>query len=826
MTQRNRESGFRGTHRFTRDAVSTNGETGAFGHLLRQARTAAAFSQEQLAERAGLSARGISDLERGLHRAPRLETVRMLADALAIDDAGRAALLAAARSAPAKSSGTRLRLAALPAPLTRLIGRERELETLETLLRDDTVRLLTLTGPGGSGKTRLAIAVAGSLDNTFVDGVAFVDLAPLADPALVLATVAQAVGLRDLGHQDLTESLRAFLGGKRVLLVLDNFEHLLEAATVVADLLSGLPALKILATSREPLRLRGEREFPVPPLALPDPRRSVDFDIFAENDAMTLLVERARDAGADFDLTAMNAQTVAEICRRLDGLPLALELAAAWIKILPPAALLARLEQRLPLLTSGARDLPPRLQTMRNAIAWSYDLLSDAEQALFRRLSVFVGDFSLESVAAVGDRTGDLAPVDGVASLVNKSLLRREGERDGEPRFRMLETVREFGRDQLADRGEERSTQEQHASWYLTLATRHDPLSSPAYQEPWISTLEAEYSNLQASLDWFLTIGEVESAQQLASALRPLWWVRSRLGEAATWFERVLAISDVPTRTYVQALINAGSFRYALGDCAGAGSALTRGRRLAEQLAADDWVAYALFHLAAGEEFAEGDYEAGRAHYEEGLAVARRTAKPFLTGLFLENLGGLYLRLGDLDKAGEFSAEALAVLSEIGDRYRANIANATLAWIDLERNAVSAATQRWEEALSAARELGDPWFLGNAFAGFAGVAAMSGDVRRAARLLGAAEEQRLTSGRSALPHDHEAGRIGATARAALGEAAFAAAWEEGRTVPIEQIIDDVRAVGPAALESRAAPPATTRRDRLPHATDVLRLDEL
>lgn len=806
--------------------MSTNGETGSFGHLLRQARTAAALSQEQLAERAGLSARGISDLERGLHRAPRLETVRMLADALGIDDAGRAALLAAARSAPAKSSGTRIRLAALPTPLTRLVGRERELETLESLLRDDAVRLLTLTGPGGSGKTRLAIAVAGRLDDAFVDGVAFVDLAPLADPTLVLATVAQAVGLRDLEHRDLTESLGTFLGGKRVLLVLDNFEHLLEAATEVADLLSGLPALKVLATSREPLRLRGEREFPVPPLALPDPRRSDDFDIFTQNDAMTLFVERARDAGADFDLTAMNAQTVAEICRRLDGLPLALELAAARVKILPPAALLARLEQRLPLLTSGARDLPPRLQTMRNAIAWSYDLLSDAEQVLFRRLSVFVGDFSLAAVAAVANRTGDLDPVDGVASLVNKSLLRREGERDGEPRFRMLETVREFGRDQLADRGEERSTKEQHASWYLTLAARHDPLSSPAYQEPWISTLEAEYSNLQASLDWFLTIGEVESAQQLASALRPLWWIRSRLGEAATWFERVLAISDVPTQAYVQALINAGSFRYAIGDYAGGGSALTRGRRLAEQLAADDWVAYALFHLAAGEGFAGGDGEAERAHYEEGLAVARRTAKPFLTGLFLENLGGLYLTLGDLDKAEALSEEALAVLSEIGDRYRANIANATLAWIDLERNAVSAAAQRWEEALSAARELGDPWFLGNAFAGFAGVAAMTGDVRRAARLLGAAEEQRLTSGRSELPHGVEAGRIGAAARAALGEAAFAAAWEEGRMVPVEQIFDDVRAVGTAALESRATLPETTRCTDTPHATDVLRLDEL
>jgi predicted ATPase/DNA-binding XRE family transcriptional regulator len=382
----------------------------SFGDLLRRHRIAAKLTQEALAERAGLSTRGVSDLERGARGLPRKDTLRLLLQALDLSPADRAALIAAARRPPATPLGgvQADRLSGLPVPLTPLVGREADIAAVSGLLMEPAVRLLTLTGPGGTGKTRLALAVAERLLSDVADGVTFVPLAPLEDPSLVASAVAHQIGVREAAAQPLTEALITHLRNKRMLLVLDNVEHLLPAAPFIAELLVACPSLKMLVTSRVRLHVRGEREVPVPPLPLPHPTQVLGRDELALVPSVRLFVERAQDAKADFDLTEENAPAVAEICQRLDGLPLALELAAARIKILSPFALLARLDRRLPLLTGGAQDLPDRQQTLRKTIAWSYDLLSEEERILFRRLGVFAGGWTLEAAEAVANGDGGL----------------------------------------------------------------------------------------------------------------------------------------------------------------------------------------------------------------------------------------------------------------------------------------------------------------------------------------------------------------------------------------------------------------------------------
>jgi predicted ATPase/class 3 adenylate cyclase len=453
---------------------------------------------------------------------------------------------------------------------TPLIGRKREVaEVYERLLRPE-VRLLTLTGVGGTGKTRLGLQAAAELTEQFEDGVFFVSLAAIRDPQLVVPAMAATLGVKEAGGQPLLESVEDSLGEKHILLMVDNFEQVIEAAPVVTELLSTASNLKVLATSRIPLRLYGEHEYAVPPLALPDPERLPSVERLTHYEAVRLFVERAQAAKADFSVTNESAPAVAQICYRLDGLPLAIELAAARIKVLSPQKMLGRLGNRLKLLTGGARDLPERQRTLRSTIEWSYGLLGEGEKVLFARLSVFAGGRTMEAIEAICDAEGDL-PVDvldGLSSLVDKSLLKQEEGAGGEPRFVMLETIHEFAREKLQESEESEDIRRLHAEYFLALAEEAEPAVEGAQQPVWLERLEEEHDNMRRALSWSLGQGQdSELALRMSAALGEFWYLRGYFGEGRRWLEEALAKSGrTPTAARARALQRVSWLAFQQGD--------------------------------------------------------------------------------------------------------------------------------------------------------------------------------------------------------------------------------------------------------------------
>jgi predicted ATPase/transcriptional regulator with XRE-family HTH domain len=766
-----------------------------FGGLLRRLRTAAAFSQEELAERAGLSVRGLSDLERGVVQAPRLETVRLLADALALGDQDRAALLAAARpeltTTGSTGRGHPSSLAALPIPPTRLIGRDAEVAALCDLLAQPDVRLVTLTGAGGSGKTHLALAVAAKVRDRYPDGVWFVDLAPLTDPTLVVPTIAATLAVREIAGESLIESVSRYLRDRQLLLLLDNCEQVRAAATDIAALLATAATLAILATSREPLHIRAEHEVALLPLPLPAPERLPPLADLGRIAAVEMFVERARAASADFMLTTSNAAAIVAICQRLDGLPLAIELAAARIKVLPPAALLARLEHRLPLLTGGGRDVPARQRTMRDAIAWSYDLLSPGEQALFRRLALFVGGFTLGAAEAVAAPDGERSVLDGLHTLVEQSLFRQVPSASDEPRYRMLETIREFALDQLDHHQDEAaSTRRAHANFFagLALDTQADLRSGVPDA---VARVGAEEDNLRAMLAYLFEAGDAETALRVLGGNLSTYSVIAggQFAEARAWLERALG-QDTAASPAARAWGLYGLTFVALfqGDFTTARTAVTACRDLAHVTGDPELAARgALMHSTVAD--AEGRMEEAVHCAQEAVEVVRLVDDPGTLGWALLSLGVARWHVGDLDEATSALDEALALFRELGGVWGESVVVMNLAGAVRAEGNLARAALLHADSLRLRRDAGVLSDAFNDLVGIAEIAQVLGHLEAAARLLGAEETFRTVFGSvgwGVTPLLRE--QTGRALVEQLGEAQFQWAWDEGRALSTEQVV--------------------------------------
>jgi predicted ATPase/class 3 adenylate cyclase len=593
----------------------------------------------------------------------------------------------------------------LPRQPTPFLGREREVGEVVDLLRRDDVQLLTLTGPGGTGKTRLALQVAADLLDAFTDGVFFVSLAPLDDPALVLTAVATALGVREEGARPLPERLREYLAAKRLLLLVDNVEHLVEAAPELGRLLEHAPDLTLLVTSRVPLRLRAEREYPVPPLGLPRRKPPPSPEQLSQYEAVRLFIDRAQAVKPGFAVDNATAPAIAEICHRLDGLPLAVELAAARVRMLSPEALLRRLEQRLPLLTGGARDAPARQRTLRDAIAWSHDLLEPEEQALFRRLAVFAGGATLEAIESVANPDGALDVFGGLERLVEHNLVRQEEGPEGEPRFAMLETIREFGQEQLAASGEAAATGRRHAELFAGLFDQADPLPHGPQQRQWLDCLDADVDNLRAALGWAVDTAPVV-ALRLAAGLFWFWSFRGHLSEGREWTERALAAGpadEAAPRATVLAW--ASALAWNLGDSVAASSRAEEAVALARSrgdVGAEGWALLNLGVVA----MTRGSLSEGVRYNTEAVERFRAAGQPWAVAYALSNLGAAAARAGKPTEAEGYFGQALREAREAGNRLFASFVLVSLGYYALSRGDLDHAAAMFDEALATAREFG------------------------------------------------------------------------------------------------------------------------
>ena len=761
----------------------------------------------------------------------------------------------------------------LPSPATPLVGRAAELRQIHALLQDPHGRLLTVLGPGGVGKTRLAVHVAQEIVAVSAIAVVFIPLEPLRDPHLVVATIAAALGVRASGSQPIATSLAATLRRKRLLLILDNFEHLASAAAELPALLDAGPGVRLLVTSRVALRLRGERRFPLEPLGLPDPRHLPNLAAIARSPAVSLFVERAQAQAPDFALTAANAPAVAEICARLDGLPLAIELAAARITLMPPQALVARLAQPLALLTQGAHDAPPRQRTLRATIDWSVDLLTEDDRALFRRLAVFSGGFTLRAAAAVCEGAGTAgtagtALVEGIESLLDKHLIRPLASADGEPRFGMLETIRAYALEHPSLHGELADLQRRHAAYAAGLAEEASPHLYTADRGPWLALLDREIETLRAALAWSTAGAEVaEPAAQdaarrrdiglrLGGALAWYWLVRGRQQEGRAWLRAVLATAGDADRRMIRgiAVVGAGVLAWGQGDLMAAGALAEESAAIFRTHGDAQWLGNALvlrgmahvgqgdaaaarppleearvLHAGVGHAWGEalavfhlgnaaavlGDRAAAQALYEESLRICRAARDVMGIAVVLHALGALALARGDDATALAVFAESLPLLRASGDRYDLARALVDAGHASLRLGDRQAARELLGEGARLWSDIGLEAGLADALVGLAEVCAVDGQAERAARLLGAAAGLSVagTVPPSATP---AAERVSAAVRAALGEERAAALRATGLALSPERAIDE-------ALGGR---PTAARMDRASASSDAPTLSDV
>ena len=769
--------------------------TRSFGAHLKALRETAGFTQEELATIAGLSVHAVSALERGERRRPRVETVRALSAALDLSGAARDALLEIARAPDHDAAVDELSDVPLPLAPTSLLGRDADVQTLRHWLADSATRLITLTGPGGAGKTRLALELGRVMTAEGATRVVFVPLAAIRNPESVASATAEALGLSDVGSIDLPRRARIACADHATLLVLDNFEQLLDAAPLVAELLASVAPLRVLATSRAPLRVRGEREYAVGPLALEMGLDATSPADLARSPAVRLFVERVRDVQPGFRLTPENGPIVTAICRPLDALPLALELAAPWLKVLTAEVLLRRLTHDVLFSTAGPRDLPERQQTINATVAWSYQLLSANEQRAFRRLGALPGRFPIEAAAAVlagrdGFSSSDAA-LGAVAGLIDKSLvLRADTSVAARPLYQMLETVRAYAALALTGAGERDDAMEglaRYCSCEASLAS--EALVGPAQVE-WLGRVRDDLENYRAALTWLIACARPAASHVLWN-LMAFWLMRGHLAEGLEWYEKTLSLPSLPPAAESRSLVGAALMWYAQGELGRAAAALERALGIA-QASGDRDVFVTADNLLGHLEHAVGNLTSARERHARSLDTFRAVAVPWGIGNALGGLAAVALATGDVQDAERLLVEATSVLRRAGPWFLTPVMylRATLA---VRRGNADEAIALMRESLTRIRELQDKFSFVYAMVALAAAAVLRGNDTWAARVLGAGDAVTERSGAMVVDKSVQDIREQAErgVRARLGPDRWARAYASGRSASIDALMNDI-----------------------------------
>ena len=769
----------------------------SFGTQLKALRVAAGFYQEELATIAGLSVHGVSALERGERRRPHVDTVRALCGALGLSEATRESLLRSARPVAEPVAADQLNARSLPLPLTPLVGRDGDVQALQEWLAEPGARLITLTGPGGAGKTRLALEIAHTVAAGSAIRVAFVSLATTRDPEFVASVIAEALGLSDVIAADLPARARAACGGRATLLVLDNFEQVLDAAPLVGELLAATGALRVMVTSRAPLRLRGEREYSVGPLALRGDSQGLSPAELARTPAVDLFLARVRDVQPEFRLTAANGPAVAAICRRLDALPLALELAAPWMKVLSVDGLLRQLERDALLSSVGPRDLPERQQTINATVAWSYQLLQPHEQRAFRRFGVLPGRFPLEAAAAVlGAGATSVPGVDETlavaASLIDKSLLLRvKSSTPARPMYQMLETVRAYAALELAAAGEPDAAFEGLASYCIGEAARAGRGLMGTAQIEWLDRVRDDIDSYRAALAGLIACERAEEACDIAWALKYFWLIRGHAAEGLRWYEQILKLPSLPPGAESKALLGAAGMWWTQGSLERARNALARSLALAHSVGDLETVAHAE-HVSGHVEHALGNHDVARERFAASMARFGALGIPSGTGMALSGMAVLSLATGDVGEAESLLDQATAVLQNAGPWFLtwALYVRAVLA---VRRGQADLAIALMRESLARVLELHDKFAFVYALVPLAAAAVLKGNDAWVARILGARDTVTERTGVTVSDKSVQDLRNHAEreTRARLGPERFAIAYAAGRTDSIEALLNDI-----------------------------------
>jgi len=766
----------------------------AFAHWLKRQRKELGLTQDTLARRVGCATITIQKLEAGALR-PSAQIAERLADYLDLAADDRASFLAAARTTDTPLSIPGSQRSVLPIPATPLIGREPLVVAICTTLQRGDVRLVTLLGPPGVGKTRVALQVAHDLQLAFRHGAVFVSLAPIRDLDLVLASIVQALDLPEAAHLSFLERLKAALHSSERLLLLDNCEQVLAAAPAISELLEAAPALKVLVTSRAALHISGEHQVLVPPLALPDLHDLPPLDALAQVPAVDLFVQRAQAVVSEFALTEANAADVAAICQRLDGLPLALELAAARSKLFAPHTLLVHLQSPLAVLTAGARNLPLHQQTLRSTIAWSYDLLSPSERALFARLGVFVGGFTFDAVSAICTDVSDtlFSVLDGLALLLDQSLVQHELTPAGEVRLSMLETIRDYALEQLIARQEADILRERHARYYVQFAEQADSEFRGPQQLIWFERLEQEHDNIRAALTWSLQHGVADVGLRLVGALYWFWGLYGHVREGYQWCTALVSQFDTVTSTaqstvWAKALLGNAVLSWYHGHIEHILPLLERSADLSISVgnARDIVLAWDLVAVLAAY---RGEHEQSAEWYRRSLALMRETGDRWGLAWTLGSQGFSAFNLQQFDQAEKIFTAALAIFRELGDVWSIMFASTCLGLTLVQQGDYERAEQVLMDG-GFTHGLGSRANVPESLEGLAACALAQGYIKRAVQLSGAAEALREAVGSSMSPavQSIRADCL-ARARSQLDEPTFTAAWEAGRAMSLEQAIE-------------------------------------